>query len=95
MPESIIEGSSSTFYCLFNSEMKHLYSVKWYRGNREFYRYLPNDNPKTLVFPVSGIDINVNFAEEQYLHNVNEAEAQPGGGVSKTPQKGKKLKLFC
>lgn len=36
-----------------------LYSVRWYFGTEEFYRYVPKESPPTLVFPVSGINVDV------------------------------------
>ena len=36
-----------------------LYSVKWYRNEREFFRYVPNDRPKLQIFPQHGIRVEV------------------------------------
>ncbi len=36
-----------------------LYSVKWYKDDLEFYRYVPNDNPKLQVFQQKGINVAV------------------------------------
>ena len=36
-----------------------LYSVKWYRNEREFFRYVPNDRPKLQIFPQDGIRVEV------------------------------------
>lgn len=38
-----------------------LYSVRWYFGTEEFYRYVPKEAPPTLVFPVSGINVDVSY----------------------------------
>ena len=34
-----------------------LYSVKWYRNEQEFFRYVPNDRPKLQIFPQDGIRV--------------------------------------
>lgn len=36
-----------------------LYSVRWYFENEEFYRYVPKESPPSIVFPVSGITVDV------------------------------------
>ena len=36
-----------------------LYSVKWYKDDLEFYRFVPNDRPKLQVFPQKGIHVDV------------------------------------
>lgn len=36
-----------------------LYSVKWYRDNEEFYRYVPKDNPPQHSYNVDGIKVDV------------------------------------
>lgn len=36
-----------------------LYSVRWYFGQEEFYRYIPREAKPTFVFAVSGINVDV------------------------------------
>lgn len=36
-----------------------LYSVKWYKDNEEFYRYLPKSNPPQHSYRVEGIRVDV------------------------------------
>ncbi|KAH1014060.1 hypothetical protein HUJ04_002955 [Dendroctonus ponderosae] len=52
--------NDSTLQCSYDLEDDILYSVKWYRGLREFYRYTPSEHPKTKVFPFDGITVDVN-----------------------------------
>lgn len=40
-----------------------LYSVKWYKGKREFYRYTPKENPSMKTFAAAGITVEVTFLE--------------------------------
>ena len=40
-------------------EDDNLYSVKWYRNEAEFYRFVPNDRPKLQIFPQDGIRVEV------------------------------------
>lgn len=41
-----------------------LYTVKYYKGRREFYRYTPKENPAIKVFPHPGIRIEVSTAAD-------------------------------
>ncbi|XP_066253766.1 uncharacterized protein [Euwallacea similis] len=50
--------SQSTLRCSYDLEKDILYSVKWYRGLREFYRYTPIEQPSTKVFPFEGITVD-------------------------------------
>ena len=50
-----------------------LYSVKWYRNEQEFFRYVPNDRPKLQIFPQRGIRVEVSFASQTHqLLYINE-----------------------
>ena len=46
---SIVKCNAVRLYCTalyctrFDMEGDSLYSVKWYRNEQEFYRYVPND----------------------------------------------------
>ena len=59
IPEFIQTGESADLTCSFNLGGDDLYSVKWYKGRHEFYRYMPNERPKIKIFPVKGMKINV------------------------------------
>ncbi|XP_073972995.1 uncharacterized protein isoform X2 [Rhodnius prolixus] len=38
---------------------KALYSVKWYRGQHEFFRYIPQHKPSMTAFPIPGIEVDI------------------------------------
>lgn len=48
-----------TLQCKYDLEGDDLYTVKWYKGTKEFYRYIPKELPSTQVFPLPGIDVDV------------------------------------
>ncbi|XP_028140016.1 uncharacterized protein LOC114334181 [Diabrotica virgifera virgifera] len=43
--------------CHFDMGSEELYAVKWYKDDQEFFRYMPRQNPHTLMFPVSGVSV--------------------------------------
>ncbi|KAG6445054.1 hypothetical protein O3G_MSEX003671 [Manduca sexta] len=59
-PTSVIRGGTAALICSRDMQGAPLYSVKWYRGNHEFYRYTPNEDPDTRVFGLPGIYVDMN-----------------------------------
>ncbi|VEN38596.1 unnamed protein product [Callosobruchus maculatus] len=47
-----------TLQCRFDLEGEPLYTLKWYKGGKEFYRYIPKEMPNTQVFPLPGINVD-------------------------------------
>ncbi|KAG7310122.1 hypothetical protein JYU34_004662 [Plutella xylostella] len=59
-PPVVIRGGTAALICERDMQGSPLYSVKWYRGNHEFYRYTPNELPNTRVFGLPGIYVDMN-----------------------------------
>ncbi|XP_071441715.1 uncharacterized protein [Hetaerina americana] len=49
--------------CFYDLEGSPLYSVKLYKGRREFYRYLPSMQPNFKVFPMLGINVDLSESD--------------------------------
>jgi len=58
VPTHKLVGDTVKLICRFDMEGDSLYSVKWYRNEQEFYRYVPNDRPKLQIFPQHGIRVD-------------------------------------
>lgn len=67
IPSAVKRGDSAILICDYNLEYENLYTVKWYRGRREFYRYTPKENPALKIFPASG-GYSVDMAESNATH---------------------------
>ncbi|KFB46626.1 AGAP009829-PA-like protein [Anopheles sinensis] len=63
VPVAIKRGDNANLICHYDMEGDELYSVKWYKGKREFYRYTPKEIPALKSFVATG------FAVEQPLSN--------------------------
>ena len=63
--------------CGYDMEGDRLYSVKWYRNGKEFYRHIPSDSPPTAVFSQPGLLVDV--STDNTLHGLQENIA--GGSV--------------
>ncbi|XP_062531079.1 uncharacterized protein LOC101745057 [Bombyx mori] len=60
VPNAVLLGETVTLECSWQLEDEEaLYSVKWYRGREEFYRYIPKELPHTRVFPLPGIEVDI------------------------------------
>uniref|UniRef100_A0A1B6D272 Ig-like domain-containing protein n=1 Tax=Clastoptera arizonana TaxID=38151 RepID=A0A1B6D272_9HEMI len=59
IPPKVRAGSTVTLLCLFDMGGIPLYTVKWYRGNYEFYRYVPKERHPATAFPFHGLDIDM------------------------------------
>ncbi|GLV40102.1 beaten path IIb [Carabus blaptoides fortunei] len=59
VPRAVRAGHSVTLGCNYDLEKAPLYSVKWYRGMDEFYRYVPKEEPPTRVFPLPGLKVDM------------------------------------
>ncbi|XP_076548546.1 uncharacterized protein LOC143306091 [Osmia lignaria lignaria] len=55
-----------------------LYSVKWYKDDHEFFRYIPEDNPRIQTFPQPGIKIDNGWNNEKSIR-LNDLEARSSG----------------
>ncbi|KAK3921664.1 Phosphopantetheine adenylyltransferase [Frankliniella fusca] len=58
MPQSASPGDDVYMRCLYNLDNDVLYTVKWYKGRQEFFRYVPKELPNTKVFPLPGVNVD-------------------------------------
>lgn len=62
VPRAVERGEDANFICNYNLDADQtLYSVKWYKGRREFYRFTPNEIPPMKTFPIPGISVFVSI----------------------------------
>ncbi|SPP82455.1 uncharacterized protein LOC117584332 [Drosophila guanche] len=68
IPQAVKRGSNALFTCNYDMENDTLYSVKWYKGKREFYRYTPKENPAMKVFAMtSGLNVERNLSNQSHV----------------------------
>ncbi|XP_063533885.1 uncharacterized protein LOC134744118 isoform X1 [Cydia strobilella] len=78
VPDAAERGSKVRMQCLYDLEQEVLYSVKWYRGDREFCRYQPRDVPPLKVFRIPGIEVERDETDAKQL--VITAATRTAGG---------------
>ncbi|XP_074033578.1 uncharacterized protein [Leptinotarsa decemlineata] len=59
IPMAVKIMDTVTLHCKYDLEGEPLYTVKWYKGTKEFYRYIPKELPNTQMFPLPGIDVDM------------------------------------
>ncbi|KAG0443611.1 hypothetical protein HPB47_014718 [Ixodes persulcatus] len=57
VPPYALLGGSAKLRCRFELGNASLYSVKWYKGHHEIFRYVPNEQPPEKVFPLRGVTV--------------------------------------
>ena len=68
VPKEILRGSDASIRCTYDLGGDRLYSVKWYKGQHEFFRFVPNELPMFRLFPWSNFSIDVSF---DFVHLLN------------------------
>nr|CAD7435111.1 unnamed protein product [Timema monikensis] len=53
---------SVTLSCEFDLAGGKLYSVKWYKDDFEFFRYIPDNNPPWSALPLPGIHVELSLS---------------------------------
>ncbi|XP_057669120.1 uncharacterized protein LOC130901634 isoform X1 [Diorhabda carinulata] len=59
IPTAVKRFDTVTLQCKYDLENEPLYTLKWYKGSKEFYRYIPKELPSTQVFPLPGVTVDV------------------------------------
>lgn len=59
VPSHKFRGQDSTLSCLYDMEGEQLYSVKWYKDDHEFFRFIPADrDQKITIFRLPGVKVD-------------------------------------
>lgn len=58
VPDVVQRGQEVILRCHYDLQKAPLYSLKWYRGRHEFYRFSPSEDPSTKIFNISGIYVD-------------------------------------
>ena len=64
--------------CDYDLAGEPLYSLKWYKDNIEFYRWMPREVPPTRTFPVPGTEVSLTGSDDQAVKLLNLSLASSG-----------------
>ncbi|KAL0810232.1 hypothetical protein ABMA28_011014 [Loxostege sticticalis] len=73
VPRAVLsgEGQSAILRCSYDLEGAALYSIRWYRAENEFYRFVPRELPPTMVFPLPGASVDLVQSDQHQVRIVN------------------------
>uniref|UniRef100_A0A6P7G4L7 Uncharacterized protein LOC114334111 n=1 Tax=Diabrotica virgifera virgifera TaxID=50390 RepID=A0A6P7G4L7_DIAVI len=78
VPEAVKRGDSVTLVCDYDLESAALYTIKWYRDDEEFYRFVPKESPPSQAFTVSHVNVDVSSFLEFVNIMCGSFEGSPG-----------------
>ncbi|KAK4884977.1 hypothetical protein RN001_001248 [Aquatica leii] len=58
VPQAVRVGDSVTLACDYDLEQVALYTIKWYRNDIEFYRFVPKESPPSREFVVEHVNVD-------------------------------------
>nr|CAD7429330.1 unnamed protein product [Timema monikensis] len=63
VPQQAELNEATTLSCNFDLAGLKLYSVKWYKDDFEFFRYMPDNSPHSQALPVPGITVDLSASD--------------------------------
>ncbi|KAK8748082.1 hypothetical protein OTU49_016306 [Cherax quadricarinatus] len=59
VPQYKVRGSRAELWCRYKLDNATLYSLKWYKGEKLFYQFIPANNVTKSTFLVPGVNVDV------------------------------------
>ncbi|XP_076335161.1 uncharacterized protein LOC143238641 [Tachypleus tridentatus] len=78
IPRSVRSGQDVRLHCMYDLEEDSLYSVKWYKDDLEFFRYVPKEIPQRQFFPLDGINIDFTHSSKDVVY-IQDVQLSTGG----------------
>ncbi|XP_034824650.1 uncharacterized protein [Maniola hyperantus] len=72
VPSYRVRGQPAQLECNYELGDDTLYSVKWYRDNEEFYRFMPKYDPPKHAYKLDGVKVDISKSDDRKvaLHQV-------------------------
>ncbi|KAG8232936.1 hypothetical protein J437_LFUL013629 [Ladona fulva] len=68
VPPYRLRGDIAKLECAHELEGDRLYSVKWYKDNEEFYRYVPRATPAQHSYRVDGVRVDHHLSDSMQVY---------------------------
>ena len=66
VPEYKVKGSRAELKCIYSLGNATLYSLKWYKGDKQFFQYIPANSISKNTFSVNGVSVDVSIPDFIY-----------------------------
>ncbi|XP_069985402.1 uncharacterized protein [Penaeus vannamei] len=80
VPTPLAVGEGGVLECEWTYDGDHVYTLKWYQGIREFYRWTPQETPPAKAFPMDArlsVDLRESEGGRVRIRNVTLAASGP------------------
>lgn len=103
VPSWVKRGDGVWLNCTLEYEEDVLYSIKWYKNDVEFYRYMPRDIEKNQIYEYSGVYVNLSESDKGQVNLYKtdldtegsfRCEASNDGPTFQTVDGVKELKIY-
>lgn len=71
VPNAVERGQTVVLSCDYDLETAALYTLKWFRNEEEFYRYVPKETPPSHSFDVPNLDVDVSFNKYYIMYYIH------------------------
>ena len=61
VPQYKVKGSRAELQCVYSLGNATLYSLKWYKGDKQFFQYIPANTITKNTFYVKGVSVDVSI----------------------------------
>ncbi|XP_069177312.1 uncharacterized protein [Procambarus clarkii] len=58
IPPYKLRGDTVELRCDYEKGNSSIYSVKWFKDDDEFYRFIPRDSPQYVIYPIAGVSVD-------------------------------------
>ncbi|ODN04720.1 B-cell receptor CD22 [Orchesella cincta] len=71
VPPYVREGDTAILRCQYDLDDDKLYTMKWYKGAQEFFRFTPKESPPIKTFPLFGLEVDPILSNSSVLALAN------------------------
>jgi len=79
VPSAVGVGGDHLLHCVYDLNGTSLYALRWYKDNKEFFRYMPREAPAKRSFNIPGVNVDMTQSTAKLLWLID--VTKPTSGV--------------